>query len=230
MRMLKPLLTALSILLTASAAQAQYHKYDVWEENYTVSGILGAVQYDKLKFTPPDAAQGETVEVDVSLLPQLGGAWTTLPKDERFQYGLECSFLLGFRLDNVNHVYLGGNGAYISLSTSMWTFDLAGGVYASLFVDKGQKFRIYAGGGPNMIFASYRTERSYDDGTPDNSGSESAFGLGLYARAGVEFRLQEKGMLGLGVRGNWAELDFTEVGGSSDVVGTAVYVSYTAGF
>lgn len=217
-----------TLALAVTSVRAQYSKYDVWEENYTVSGLLGAVQYENLKFTPPDSA--DPVEVDMSLLPQLGGAWTTLPKGARFQYGLEATFLLGFRFDSVNYASIGGNGLYISLSTSMWMFDLAGGPYASLFLTKSEKLRIYAGAGPTMTFASYRTERNYSDTTPDDTGSESAFGLGLYARAGFEFRVAEKGMLGMGVRGSWAELDFTEVGGSADVVGTALFVSYTAGF
>lgn len=226
MQKLKPAL-ALLACITATAS-AQYHKYDVWEENYTVSGLLGAVQYDDLKFTPPDADTGESEKVDVSLLPQLGGAWTTLPRGDRFQYGLECSFLLGFRFDKINYLAAGGSGLYVSLSTSMWTFDFSGGVYASLFVDQGEKLRIYAGSGPLMIYANYRTET--DDGTTTEDDSESVFGLGWYARTGFEFRVHEKGMLGLGARANWAQADFSEVGGSSEINGIALFASYTAGF
>lgn len=227
---MKITLSITSLLLTATLAHAQYHKYDTWDEPYTVSGLLGAVQYENLKFTQDDAAPGEDSEVDVSLLPQLGGAWTTLPRGEAFQYGLEATFLLGFRFDKINYAYLGGGGAVISLSTSMWMFDLAGGAYASLFLDPGQRFRLYVGGGPLMMYANYRTEADYSDATPTENESESVFGLGVYARGGFEFRVREKGMLGLGVRGNWAKADFSEVGGSSEVDGVAVFASYTAGF
>jgi len=228
MQKIKPALAVLAFISCAASAQ---HKYDIWEENYTVSGLLGAVQYEDLKFTPADAAPGETEKVDVSLLPQLGGAWTTLPRGERFQYGFECSFLLGFRFDEINYVaYLGSGGSTVavSLSTSMWMFDLAGGGYASLFLDEGKKIRIYGGTGPLMLYANYRTET--DDGTLTESNSESVFGLGWYARAGFEFRIRDKGMIGLGARANWAQADFTEVSGSSDVNGIAVFASYTAGF
>lgn len=220
-----------ALAVTATTASAQYHKYDTWEENFTVSGLLGAVQYEDLKFTPPDAEPGETERVDVSLLPQLGGAWTTLPRGERFQYGLETSFLLGFRFDKINYLYAGSGGTYISLSTSMWTFDFSGGAYASLFLDEGEKVRLYAGSGPLMIYANYRTEQKYDDGTtPTESDSESVFGLGWYARTGFEFRVHQKGMLGLGARWNWSKADFSEVGGSSEIDGIAVFATYTAGF
>ncbi len=217
---------AAALLFSLSAAQAQFHKYDTWDQNYTASGLLGAVQYDNLKMKQED---GDT-EVDLSLLPQLGGAWQTLPRGERLQYGLETTFLLGFRFDKVNYAYLEGNGAHVSLSTSMWLFDLAGGVYASLYLTESEMFRIYAGAGPQMIFASYRTERSYNDATPDDNHTESAFGLGLYARTGFEFRIHEKGMMGLGVRSNWATVDFSNVGGSSELTGFAFFASYTAGF
>ncbi|QBG46013.1 hypothetical protein EGM51_00765 [Verrucomicrobia bacterium S94] len=226
MQKLKPALVLL--ILIAGKLSAQTHKYDSWEENFTVSGLLGAVQYDDLKFSPPDADTGETEKVDVSLLPQLGGAWTTLPRGERFQYGLECSFLLGFRFDKINYLTAGGGGLYVSLSTSMWTFDLAGGAYAGLFLDKGRKVRIYAGSGPLMLYAHYRTET--DDGTTTDDDSESVFGLGWYARTGFEFRVHEKGMLGLGARANWAHVDFSEIGGTSEIDGIALFASYTAGF
>ncbi|MDF7826125.1 hypothetical protein P4B35_18990 [Pontiellaceae bacterium B12227] len=221
-------LIAATLTISVSVAQAQYHKYDSWDENYTVSGLLGAVQYENLKLNPEDAADG--AKVDLALLPQVGGAWHSLPKGERFQYGLEATFLLGFRFDKVNYAYLGGGGAYVSLSTSMWMFDLAGGAYASLFLTESEKVRIYAGGGPLMVFASYRTEREYDNGDPDQNDTESAFGLGLYARTGIEFRIHRKGMLGLGARANWSSVDFSNVGGSSDLTGLGLYASYTAGF
>jgi hypothetical protein len=221
-------LTGLVLALSSGTAKAQYHKYDTWDKNYTVQALLGAVQFDSLKFTPEDSL--DPVEVDLSLIPQLGGAWTTLPKGERFQYGLECSFLLGFRFDEVNYASVGGSGLYISLSTSMWMFDFAGGGYASLFLDKGRKVRIYAGGGPLMMYADYRADKDYSDASPDESSQESAFGLGLYARTGFEFRVHGKGMLGLGARGTWSTVDFTEIGGSSELTGIAAFISYTAGF
>jgi hypothetical protein len=234
---MKKILTALAALLTVAAVEAQYHKYDFWEENYQVQALLGAVQYENLKFDAPiENENGTTQEIDVSLLPQFGGAWMTKPwGGDRFQYGLECSFLLGVRFDNLNYAYLGGNGAYINISTSMWTFDFAGGAYANLFLDQNRKVRIYAGAGPLMNYANYRTETETEDaGDPTQSttenDSESAFGLGVYARTGVEVRIHYRGTVGLGARGTWSNVDFTEFGGSSELVGFAGFVTYTAGF
>lgn len=227
----KSILAGLTALLITSAAQAQVkeHKYDTWEENYTVQALLGAVKYDDLQFENTDG--GDTNNVDISLIPQLGGAWMTLPKGDRFQYGLECSFLLGFRFDKVNYAYLGGGGAYVSVSTSMWMVDFSGGGYANFWLTDG--IRLYGGAGPLMMYADYKSDRDYDGTDPDVSDisdHESAFGIGLYARTGLEFRIHEYGCLGMGARWNWSNVDFSDVGGTSDLSGIAAFVTYTAGF
>ncbi|WP_372807436.1 hypothetical protein [Pontiella sp.] len=216
-------------LLGVSAAQAQGHKYDTWSENYTVQALLGVVKYDHFTVDAPDSA--DPVQIDVSSMPQLGGAWTTVPKGNRLQFGLEATFLLGFRFDKINYLAAGGSGLYVSLSTSMWMFDLSGGGYASLFLDPGRKVRIYVGGGPLMGFADYRAKQDYKNSSlATETTSETAFGIGLYARTGIEFRIHDRGMLGAGVRSNWSNVDFTEVGGSSDLAGFAGFVTYSAGF
>lgn len=220
-------MTMLTVLTLASTATAQ-SKYDSWNENFTSQALLGAVQYDNLKLDAPNSA-GQT-EIDISLLPQLGGAWSTLPKGDRLQVGLETSFLLGFRFDKINYIYAGSGGTYISLSTSMWMFDLAGGGYVNLFLDEGKKVRLYAGGGPLMLYADYRTDADYSNSDPSDSNHESAFGIGAYARTGFEFRVAEKGMLGLGARGTWANVDLSDAGGSSSLSGVALFATYTAGF
>jgi hypothetical protein len=222
-------------IVTASLAcvvvHAQYHMYDTWEENYSVQALLGAVKFDDLKFKDTSGS-GDATVIDISTLPQLGGAWTTQPQiDQRLQYGLEASFLLGFRFDKVNYASIGGSGLYVNISTSMWMFDLAGGGYANLFLTEGGGVRVYAGGGPLMMYADYdssREETGAGGGLYETS--ESAFGLGVYARTGIEFRVHEKGMLGLGARGTWADVDLSDVGGSSELTGIAAFVTYTAGF
>ncbi len=199
--------------------------YNYWDQNYIVQALLGAVQYENLKFDVEDT----TKEIDLSIVPQLGAGWGTLPRGDRFQYGLECSFLLGFMADDISF-YAGGSGTYIKISTSMWMFDLAGGPYASLYVDKKHKVRIYLAAGPLITYADYQSEREEEASIPEDiTDEESAFGLGVYARTGFEFRVYDAGMLGLGLRGSWANVDLSDVGGSSDLTGIAAFVSFTAG-
>ena len=225
MKFTKLALLGFTTLLLSTTVRAQDHTYDYWGENYTVQSLLGVVQYENLKFN----VEGTTKEIDLSLLPQLGAGWGTLPRGDRFQYGLECSFLMGFMADDISFISAGGSGLYVKISTSMWMFDLAGGPYANLFLDKNHKVRIYAAAGPLMTYANYRSRREDASLPEDTTDYESAFGIGVYARTGFEFRIYEAGMLGLGVRGSWANIDLSDVGGSSELTGLAAFVSFTAG-
>ncbi len=215
-------------VVTAQVSHAELSDYDEWEEDYNVQALLGAVRFDNLKFNIEDSATPE--EANYSTLPQLGGAWYSVPIGERFQFGLETSLLLGFRAVKLNYLYAGGGGLYVNLSSSFWMFDLAGGAYANLYLDPGQNVRLYAGCGPLMMYASYRTEKDFSDGSDDKTETDSAFGIGMYARAGLEFRVYDKGMVGVGARGTWSNVDFSDAGGHSDLTGIAGFVTFTAGF
>jgi hypothetical protein len=204
--------------------------YDFWEKNYAVQGLAGAVQFNNLEFKMQDA-EG-TKEVDLSLIPQIGGAWSTLPRGNRWvQFGLETTLLFGFQADDINYLVAGGNGLHVSVDVSMWMVDFSGGAYLNCFIGRNRNLRAYLAAGPQLIYAEYDAQRDYDsDAWDDEEDEESAFGVGAYARAGLEFRLYAYGMLGAGVRANWADLDFTDVGGSSDLTGLGGYVTFTAGF
>ncbi len=85
---MKPFLYTLPILwvaLLCTNARGQHSKYDTWDQNYTVQALLGAVKYDDFEFNNTDGS-GDPIETDLSSIPQLGGAWGTLPKGDRFQY------------------------------------------------------------------------------------------------------------------------------------------------
>ena len=224
------------VLFLALTVQARY-PYNEWEEDYTAQGLLGAVKFDNLEFPVDDSETPETISI--SSLPQLGGAWTTLPAGDRIQFGLEASFLTGFRVDKINYIYLGGGGLQVDLSFRMWLFDLAGGAYVNVFADKEQRMRIYAGAGPLLSYVDYRIEKEFSDTDPSNpspaetedeSISKSSFGTGFYARTGVEIRVHEKGLFGVGLRASWMNMDFTDIGGRSELNGLAAFVTYTAGF
>jgi hypothetical protein len=222
-------LIGMALLITAAGPTAGANTYDVWVNDYTAQGLLGATRFENFKFNVDDSETPQ--EVDLATMPQFGGAWSTLPVGDHLQFGLETSFLIGLKVDKINYLYAGGSGLRVSLSSSLWMFDFAGGGYANLYLGKSRKARIYAGGGPLMMYASYRTDKDFDDASvEDEIETESAFGLGLYARAGIEFRIYQAGMLGLGVRGTWSNLDFSNAGGRSDLTGVAAFATFTAGF
>lgn len=235
-----PGLAALALSTTALASYSDYatnddpygygdpegeYTYDYWDKNYIVQALLGAVQYENLKFD----VEGTSKQIDLSLIPQIGAGWGTVPKgNRRFQYGLECSFLLGFMSDDIDFYTGAGNSLHVRISTDMWMFDLAGGPYANVYIDKKHRFRLYIAAGPLLTYADYSTDCD-EACAPEYDDDDSAFGIGVYARTGLEFRIFGAGMLGVGVRGSWANVDFSDVGGNSDLTGLAAFVSFTAG-
>ncbi|MCF7849626.1 MAG: hypothetical protein K9M45_12310 [Kiritimatiellales bacterium] len=234
---LVPAFVLAAVLLMGATADAQSkanYKSDWtsdWDDPYTIQALLGAMKFKDLQFEETSEDGTVTVETDTSLIPQLGGDWATLPKGGIIQYGLECSFLLGFQVDEVSG-RAGGGGLYVKVESSMWMFDLAGGPY--LNIPLGGWGRIYGGAGPLLMYIDYDVEREEEDTGTGNeetySDSESAFGVGVYARAGVEFRVHERGYLGVGARGVWVSIDLSSVGGTDDISGIGGFVTYTAGF
>jgi hypothetical protein len=210
-------LTALATTLISTSTQAASEP-----RSASVQAILGAVRYDN--FEIPDGT-GNSKPIDISTMPQFGGAWSTAPKGDKLQFGLECSLLFGFNYES--DTYYPTAVTRVSVDYNIWTFDLAGGLYANLFLGKAEKIRIYVAGGPMMmptLFNSY----TYQDGPINDSyyrNSESAFSYGLYGRTGIEFRVHEYGMLGLGVRGTWLDSDLSNV---DTLVGVSAFVTYTA--
>ena len=221
------------LLFTASGLLAQDHKYDEWDFNYTVQALLGAVKYDNLELDIEGTNRRETA--DLSLIPQLGGAWGTLPKGDRIQIGLETTFLIGFRTKDVDYIVI-SSGLRAKISTDLWIVDFSGGPYMNFFLDPGKKVRLYVGAGPLLMYADYNADDDRDIELPDNINEddgdqdESAFGVGVYARTGLEFRVHQRGTLGMGIRANYVKLDLSDVGGTSDMTGFAGFVTYTAGF
>ncbi len=215
-----------ALALIALPLRTHAHRYDVWEKDYTVQALLGGARFKNLEFDVEESDQTEAT--DFSTIPMLGGAWGTLPIGDRFQYGLEASFLIGFRARDLEYLVI-SSGLRAKVSISLWVYDLAGGPYINLFLDKAKTVRLYAAGGPLLMHVDYDADKELEDDTTEEAG-KSAGAVGLYARGGIEFRTQECGTFGLGVRATYADIDFSDVGGTADLQGFAAFVTYTAGF
>lgn len=190
----------------------------------SVQALLGAVRYDNLTVESANGTSSQTI--DLTTMPQFGGAWSTASKGEKLQFGLECSFLMSFNYGSANY---STPTSKVSTDYSLWLLDLAGGLYANIFLGKAEKVRVYAAAGPLLMTALSYSE-SYQDNLIGSDyyyrNSENAFGYGLYARTGFEFRVQEFGMLGLGVRGTWTDTDLSTI---NDLTGIGAFVTYTVG-
>ena len=100
--------------------------------------------------------------------------------------------------------------------------DIGFGMYGSQMLS--ETVRLYGGLGPLVQWGDGKFE---DELT---STTESGFGVGWYARVGLEFRMKPGEFFGVGVRGTSSEIDFGGSVGDVDTDALQVFVTYTYGF
>jgi hypothetical protein len=108
-------------------------------------------------------------------------------------------------------VAIGGDGAAVTVDVDLFVFDLYGGPFASAFL--GDAIRTHVSAGPLMQWAQYEEASVFDDS------SASGFGLGWYARTGLEFALSPRTMIGAGVRRADTKVDLDSNLGDLDLEG-----------
>ncbi len=190
-----------------------------------MQGLVGVSFYDDMVFTRTDPMDpSNTAESDTSTMPTLGfaGHYRLFGNPRSFEGGLDGSLLFSWMRDSGSVTAAGGGGAVISISTRMFITDIGFGLYGSQML--GDSVRVYAGVGPLVQWGEGKFE---DDLT---STRESGFGVGLYGRGGVEFRLDSGDFFGLGLRGTSSEIDFGGSVGDVDTDAVQVFVTYTKGF
>ena len=190
-----------------------------------MQGLIGVSFFDEMEFTRADPMDPtNTVTSDVSTMPTLGfaGHYRLFGSPRGFEGGLDGSLLFSWMRDSSSVTAVGGGGAVIKISTKMVIVDIGFGLYGSQML--GESFRIYAGAGPLVQFGDGKFE---DELTTT---SESGFGVGLYARVGVEYEIKPREFLGIGVRGTNSEIDFGGSVGDIDTDALQVFVTYTMGF
>ncbi len=141
-----------------------------------------------------------------------------------FKYGIETGAL--FSLDSDVRSYSassGGGGGQVTVSVDVNSllFDYFFGGYLSFEPTKW--LRLNVGAGPLLIFAMWETEP--EASAPDDiiDESESGFGAGLYARAGIDIFLTEKIGISVGARISESSLSFEDTAGKVDVDGWQYY-------
>lgn len=148
---------------------------------------------------------GVRVEADDVELPSIGGGGQWKLAGDRIDIGLEGMLGFNWRASSTAFV-VGGGGAAVAVDVDMFLMDLYGGPFASMFL--GDSLRVYAGAGPMMQWAFY-DERGFS--SQDGSG----FGVGYYARTGLDFELGRGSYLGFGVR--WSDSSIDVGGNLGDV-------------
>jgi len=167
-----------------------------------MQGFFGASLFERVEIDTdgPGEVDGDRGELDE--LPVIGGGGQWRLGGERLDLGLEGLMSLAWRGDAEAFV-VGGGGAAVAVDVDVFVFELFGGPFASVFL--GEKLRLYGAAGPLMQWADYSQS---GNGLGDDG---SGFGVGWYARTGLEFALPSRTWLGFGARWSDSSID---LGGS----------------
>jgi hypothetical protein len=196
--------------------------------------MFGYTALDKDEIDFDDIADDINLEdiPDLSDLISFGGAgYHHLAGSDKLTLGVEYGGILSGMVDDVDTIAHNGK-ARVSFDTSLFLLDIFVGPQANLWL--GERFRLYGGVGPLLMIGyisadlkEREIEEEYDIKVNE---SDTAVGVGGYARLGGEFVLGGGSSLGLGVRGFTAALDLDDTLGEVDFNGVQAFFTYTAKF
>ena len=198
-----------------------------------VQAFIGAAEFDEDPMTFSKAS-GDDPDAyttnDLSSMPFLGVGGQYAFSEGNSHFGLDGTILVGWRSRD-SSVSAGNGQAEVKLDTNLWLVDLAMGVYAQTIF--GQHWRLYLAAGPLMLFGEYSEESEEEDleVTPteerDSSSSDSGFGIGGYARVGLEYRLANNAFMGFCVRAIDTNLEFDSALDDSGLSGVQGFITYS---
>jgi len=196
-----------------------------------VQVLVGAGGYDSESLTFRSQTSGGTTSEDLSTMPVVGLAGQYPLSTGEVEIGIEGGALFGWhsrRTTIVSNI----NQTNIRIEASFWLADVSAGIYAGRTL--GENWRTYAAVGPTLLFAEYSEDRtSRPDPLPvqdavDNGASE--FGVGGYARLGLDYQLTPGGYVGICLRGVASNLAFDSPGSGTDVSGAQGFVTFSRWF
>lgn len=230
-------------LFTSCAQTHNYEPVDRYDwkdsgtkhfEGYNIQAMFGVTKFDEDELSyEKESSTDPTLdaESDLSTLPLIGAAGQMPLIGETIQGGLEGGFFFSWWRDEVRARSSGGT-TIVVIDNSLILTEIFFGGYAS--ADLGDKFRIYAGAGPLLMFGRYELEtEDTDEAVPvsvEEDETASAFGAGGYVRAGVDYMLTRNSSLGLGVRAIKTRLDFDDEIGKVDLEGIQGMLVYSVRF
>jgi hypothetical protein len=193
--------------------------------------MLGAVRYSNLNLnyqsTKDPSLEATSTFTWMPLLGVSGG----IPLIQKpVALGLEGGVLFSWMSDSVRAT--GADGSInIHIDNQLYLLDLFIGPYVSAEIEK--RVHVYGGLGPLLMFGQNNNQNNeylqLPDQTTYDSYTSSAFGPGLYARTGIEFRLKNNSWMGVGVRGFMSRLNFNNVSGTTDINGLQLMITYSIG-
>lgn len=200
-----------------------------------LQGLVGAAKFDADSLTFRVPAEGAADEEDLSSMPQVGLFGQHFFAGEATRVGVEGGALFGWRSRNTT-VLLSQNQAVVKIDTSFWMLDLSAGICLNQRL--GQRWRLYLGAGPAMVFAEYKEDgkvKTGDAADPETAVAVkgetfSEFGIGVYGRVGLEYEYYPTSSIGISARGLAIDMEFDNAVGSSGVNGVQGFITFTRHF
>lgn len=197
-----------------------------------LQGVVGAARFDadSLTFRLPPSESGR--EEDLSSMPLLGFVGQQFFAGGATQVGVEGGLLFGWRSRHTS-IVAGPEQAVIRIQSSLWLLDLSAGVCLNQRL--GPRWRLYLAAGPVMLFGEHDEnhdvgEEAASPAVAPRGGSRSEFGIGGYARAGLEYEFAPQSLVGFSVRGLATDMGFDNAVDSSPVRGVQAFVTFTRNF
>lgn len=208
-------------LVPGQSAPGQKVTRSRWRDGqHVLQGFLGVTFYDDFK------VENDGISIDgggdsASQMPLIGGGGQLKLGGGRVDFGIEGMFSMAWR-SNATAFAVSSGGAAVAVDIDTFLIDLYGGPFASMFI--GDRTRLYAGVGPMLEWADY------DQETELFSDSGSGFGVGWYARGGIEFALASRTMVGFGMRWSDSTIDLDGGVGDLEIQGVQAFITVTEGF
>jgi hypothetical protein len=192
-----------------------------WKVGQAVmQGFIGANFLTDLERNGGNSANVEGSDSETTV-PVIGGGGMWKLAGENIDFGLEGMLSIGWRA-NAAAFATGSSGAVVAVDVDLVILDLFGGPFVSKFL--GDNVRVYASVGPLLEWASY------DQQSTLSNASGTGFGAGGYARAGIEFALPSRTMIGLGARWSQTSVSLSDNLGNLHLDGVQALFTVSEGF
>jgi hypothetical protein len=183
-----------------------------------MQGFFGVSFYDKVSRSGGSFPSVDGQRGDLDQMPMLGGGGQWKMGGDKIDWGFEGFMSVEGRANAAAFV-VGGGGAAVAVDVDLLIIDLYGGPFVSTFL--GNKLRLYGSVGPLIGFAFYDQSNLSNDGT--------GFGVGGYARTGLEFILGSHMLTGVAVQWAKTRYDMNSSLGDLEVDGFQVMLTFTTG-
>ena len=148
-----------------------------------------------------------------------------------FKYGFETGALFSIDSDVRNFAASSGSsGGKVAISVDVNSFLIDYFVGGYLSFEPAKWLRLNVGAGPLLIWSQWETEPDASTSDEVTYQSDSGLGVGVYARAGVDFFFTEKIGLNVGARINETTLSLNNTPCEVDVEGWQYYCGIAVHF